>query len=152
MTSTTTTPSVPLPHPSACLFEAVVHNDCQGLAKLYAANARISVVSYLSMRNRWSNVHHQQQQDNYKSGMYDYVLYLYYIVLCLACITVFEMEMTLADENRQKSFLFLRKNSSKCSHVNFQMSLSSHEPFLLVSLTCRGEIRRVSTTTFVSRQ
>lgn len=42
------------------LFDAVVAKDHEALIKLYAANARNSLISYLSMKSRWA-----QQQERY---------------------------------------------------------------------------------------
>jgi len=44
----------PIEQPSQALFKAVAQNDCHSLAKLYADTARRTIVSFLSMRNRWS--------------------------------------------------------------------------------------------------
>lgn len=50
-------------HPGACLFEATVAKDYDAIVKLYASNARNSLVSYLSMRSRWGH-----QQENYSNS------------------------------------------------------------------------------------
>lgn len=51
-------------HPATGLFQSVIDRDYDGLHRLYAANARNSVVSYLSMKSQWT-----QRQENYtKSG------------------------------------------------------------------------------------
>jgi len=46
------------------LFDAVVANDHETLIKLFASNARNSLVSYLSMKTRWA----QQQEFYGKAG------------------------------------------------------------------------------------
>ena len=54
----------PAGHAAVMLFDAVVANDHEALIKLYAANARNSLLSYLSMKSRWA-----QQQERYtKAG------------------------------------------------------------------------------------
>lgn len=54
----------PAGHAAVMLFDAVVANDHEALIKLYAANARNSLMSYLSMKSRWA-----QQQERYtKAG------------------------------------------------------------------------------------
>jgi hypothetical protein len=54
-------------HPGPSLFEAVLEGDYDSLVKLYASNARNSVMSYLSMKSRWA-----QQQENYtQSGKHE---------------------------------------------------------------------------------
>jgi len=51
---------------SSRIFQAVVEEDYDGLTKVFAENARNSVVSYLSMQSRWS----RQQDSISKSGVY----------------------------------------------------------------------------------
>lgn len=51
-------------HPGTMLFDAVVANDHEALVKLYAANARNSLASYMSMKSRWA----QQQEFYTKAG------------------------------------------------------------------------------------
>ena len=50
---------------SSKVFHAVVEKNYDGLAKMFAENARNSVVSYLTMRSRWA----RQQDSMGKSGM-----------------------------------------------------------------------------------
>eukprot|EP00980_Cylindrotheca_fusiformis_P005290 scaffold1136_cov146-Cylindrotheca_fusiformis.AAC.3 len=50
-------------HPGACLFEATVAKDYDAILNLFASNARNSLVSYLSMRNRWAH-----QQSSYSNS------------------------------------------------------------------------------------
>ena len=54
-------------HPSQRLFQAVVENDYDTLSKLFAINARNSVVSFMSMKSRWTR-HAQQQQHQESLG------------------------------------------------------------------------------------
>ena len=46
------------------IFHAVVEENYDGLAKIFAENARNSVVSYLSMKSRWV----RQQDSMARSG------------------------------------------------------------------------------------
>ena len=55
-------------HPSQRLFQAVVENDCDTLSKLFAINARNSVVSFMSMKSRWTRQQQQHQESLGKSG------------------------------------------------------------------------------------
>mmetsp|Transcript_46016 Transcript_46016/g.112352 ORF Transcript_46016/g.112352 Transcript_46016/m.112352 type:complete len:956 (+) Transcript_46016:269-3136(+) len=57
-------------HPSQRLFQAVVEDDYDTLSKLFAVNARNSVVSFMSMKSRWTRQRHnssQQQQQQQES-------------------------------------------------------------------------------------
>ena len=54
--------------PASCLFESLVELDYDSLLKLYAANARNSVVSYLAMKSRWAQQQQRQQEQYAKSG------------------------------------------------------------------------------------
>ena len=57
--------------PSSPLFDAVVRKDCQGLLKLYAGHARGAVVSYLSMKTRWSTGYSQPPSpESYRTGKF----------------------------------------------------------------------------------
>ena len=64
----------PAGHAAVMLFDAVVANDHEALIKLYAANARNSLMSYISMKSRWA-----QQQERYtkagKTNCYSAMLY-----------------------------------------------------------------------------
>lgn len=53
----------PVGHAATMLFDAVVANDHEALIMLYAANARNSLLSYLSMKSRWA-----QQQERYSKA------------------------------------------------------------------------------------
>lgn len=58
-------------HPSQRLFQAVVDEDYDSLTKLFAINARNSIVSFMSMKSRWA-----RQQDNLaKSGTFEPKIY-----------------------------------------------------------------------------
>ena len=50
---------------SSQIFHAVVEKNYDGLAKMFAENARNSLMSYLTMRSRWA----RQQDSMGKSGM-----------------------------------------------------------------------------------
>ena len=47
------------------IFQAVVEEDYDGLVKIFAENARNSVISYISMKSRWA----RQQDYMAQSGM-----------------------------------------------------------------------------------
>ena len=51
--------------PGHQLFESVVEDDYETLVKLFATNARNSLVSYMSMKSRWAR---QRQDSMAKSG------------------------------------------------------------------------------------
>ena len=51
--------------PGHQLFESVVEDDYESLVKLFATNARNSLVSYMSMKSRWAR---QRQDSMAKSG------------------------------------------------------------------------------------
>lgn len=46
------------------VFQAVIKEDYKGMAKLFAAHARGSLCSYMSMKSRWA----RQQENMAKSG------------------------------------------------------------------------------------
>ena len=52
-------------HPGPQIFQAVAEEDYDRLTKLFAVNARNSLVSYMSMKSRWA----RQQESMAKSGM-----------------------------------------------------------------------------------
>lgn len=52
-------------HPAPHLYQAIVEDDHGALCKIFAANARNSIVSYMSMKSRWA----RQQESMAKSGM-----------------------------------------------------------------------------------
>jgi hypothetical protein len=51
-------------HPAPQLYQAIVDDDNDRLCKIFAANARNSLVSYMSMKSRWA----RQQESMAKSG------------------------------------------------------------------------------------
>jgi hypothetical protein len=51
--------------PGHQVFQAVVEDDCENLVKVFATNARNSLVSYMSMKSRWAR---QRQDSMAKSG------------------------------------------------------------------------------------
>jgi hypothetical protein len=54
----------PLDNAGCLIFQAVVEEDYESLAKAFAINARNSLVSYMSMKSRWA----RQQESMAKSG------------------------------------------------------------------------------------
>jgi hypothetical protein len=54
----------PIENTGRLIFQAVVEEDYESLAKAFATNARNSLVSYMSMKSRWA----RQQESMAKSG------------------------------------------------------------------------------------
>lgn len=59
-------------HPSHRLFQAVVEQDYDSLTRLFAINARNSIVSFMSMKSRWA----RQQDSMAKSGTLNVVRFI----------------------------------------------------------------------------
>ena len=77
-------------HPGHQLFESVVEDDYERLVKLFAAHARNSLVSYMSMKSRWAR---QRQDSMAKSGTQRYITVqshkftFAYMLNCTVCKT-----------------------------------------------------------------
>jgi hypothetical protein len=54
------------------VFQAVVEDDYEGLAQIFATHARNSLVSYMSVKSRWA----RQQENMAKSGKEEHQLCL----------------------------------------------------------------------------
>jgi hypothetical protein len=57
--------------PSHAFFEAVVNRDYDMMSSLYAANARNAIMSFVSMRSRWSTAETRET----RSGKFASMLY-----------------------------------------------------------------------------
>jgi hypothetical protein len=66
-------------HPGPQIFQAVVEDDYDRLTKLFAVNARNSLVSYISMKSRWA----RQQETMAKSGKHQGSILFVSLFVCL---------------------------------------------------------------------
>ena len=151
----TSTAAIDQGQPASCLFDAIVEKDYDGLVKLYAANARNSVGSYLSMKSRWA-----QQQENYsKSGTecnLDWLpLFLHTWKQKKSIFFVWFFEFLETFTCSLNTFVLMRHQTSSLHwlrnlHVLFR--IISHTPHLCSSYqSYRGKTGRISTTAFIFR-
>jgi hypothetical protein len=61
--------------PSHAFFEAVVNRDYDMLSGLYAMNARNAIMSFLSMRSRWSTAEMKESRAGEFASMFTCVFY-----------------------------------------------------------------------------
>jgi hypothetical protein len=62
--------------PSHAFFEAVVNRDYDMLSGLYAMNARNAIMSFLSMRSRWSTAEMKESRaGEFVASMFTCVFY-----------------------------------------------------------------------------
>lgn len=86
-------------HPAALLFDAVVAKDHEALVQLYAANARNSLISYLSMKARLA-----RQQEFYSNAG------TYFGLLCEIHLKDIKVDAYIID-GRTSSSLYLDTSS-----------------------------------------
>jgi hypothetical protein len=97
-------------HPGQQIFQAVVEENYDSLVKIFAVNARNSLVSYMSMKSRWE----RQQESMAKSGESKFDWFCY---CCRCCRGLYFFLFYRSATNQMVALFASNSRSRLASHI-----------------------------------